>query len=302
MIRVLSLALVTIFFLQLPPQLAAQLVIVKPAQIYHHHYYALGPWGYYRYDFHSFCWPRVIVIPGPTVYTLPPILPDASSIPPRPSTIPAVPEPFEPTERSKANTRTPEHIEQAVKRGEYVLIRPGNLPTPRRVIFGTAPAPRTITVAPWPDRPEDRTVLLQRGLQAIQNGEFGRAADIFDQLLLLDPQEARIAFWLAQMRMIRQEYREAEKALLAGFNLDPQWLESSFHPEKLHRDKAILWRSVSALHRKATANTQRGQFILLDSYFQWYFSDRPAVQRRITEAVKAKQLDPDTARPFLKSK
>ena len=154
--------------------------------------------------------PDIPPVPGPDLprRIVPdvPRLPAAPPVPPKPMPPPRLEEPKDPPKKEP--------------------------PKPPRKRSGEPTLPRPPAL---PDDPRDaHAQLVERGLEAFAELQYGRAVQRFRQATRLLPAEPLPQFLLAQALLAQRKYHAAHDAVLAGLRLRPDWPTSKFRPLELY--------------------------------------------------------------------
>lgn len=247
---------------------------------------AFAPWGYYGGPVSVVApvgyWvaPPVIVAPPPVVVvgynTAAPRYglfgPDDR---PRPGTFdpPPAPDPF-------ARRR----VDEAVKRGDLLVVRPGGggvpkVPEPQpglvpRPVF--APEPAEV-----PKDPKTRAAFeVTQAKAAFTADEYGRAAERLADAIAASPEEPLAYFLLAQARVARGEYAAAVAAIRDGMRRAPDWPATTFQLKELYGPNAAAFdEHLAELKKAAAAEPNDPTLGFLLGYHLWFLGEK-------VEAVK----------------
>ncbi len=132
--------------------------------------------------------------------------------------------------------------------------------------------------------------LIELGIRAFREEEYGVAALRFRQATEVDPASSRALFLLGHAEYALGRYREAVLAIEEGMRLRLDWPAADFHPrEELYAGKAEPWEQ----HRRWLLETHKrhprnGDYLFLLGCVDW-FGDR---RREAVEWFRQ-------ARPFL---
>jgi len=213
------------------------------------------------------------------------------------------------TDNRNAEQQAKGRIDDAVKRGEFVVFEPGK-PLPKRAEVPPAKVPDSPkpaeAVAPKPDaRPPANPVALakfhlNRGQAAFDAGELGRATERFAAAVAADPKLGEAHFNLAQVRIARGQYAEAMEAIRNGMKNAPGWAAASWstsdlylaHPKRLTTDVDDLKAAVAAAPTDSTL-----QFLY--AHHLW-FSGEKATAAEMFRQLDGKVKEKELVQPFLK--
>jgi tetratricopeptide (TPR) repeat protein len=153
---------------------------------------------------------------------------------------------------------------------------------------------------PLPEPRDESTRLIELGLLAFQNGDYGHAAQRFRQAAALDPLQARPLFLLAQAEFAMGKFRDAVETIQAGVKLDRQWPRYVFQPRiDLYKGRDAEYAAhLKRLTDAAAANPQSGTLLFLVGHQLWFDGQRKdglAVMQRARPLVR----DPSTIDAFL---
>lgn len=184
---------------------------------------------------------------------------------------------------------------------------------PKREVVGApnaAPAPRPGPAKPKPLPPPELArnpllegaLLVREGLKALDNREYGLAAQRFRQAAIADRTSARARFLLAQTLFALGKYREAVVAIHEGMDLDPNWPQKPFRPrlDLYSGNEAAFVGQLKAL-QEALARSPENRFFLFLYAYQLWFDDRRAEAVQLFRRARAVTVDPTTIDRFLRA-
>ena len=181
-------------------------------------------------------------------------------------------------------------------------VRPGDAGPERKA---EPPAKRPAPKAPEPPREEPRDEsgrLLQLGRAAFGGGEYGLAAQHFQQAAAADALAPTPQFMLAQALFALGKYRQAVAAIHTGMALMPGWPEAPFRPRRdLYLGKEDeLDAHLQRLEKVVTEQPNNATFLFLLGYELW-FDGRRAEALPWFQRARANAADPIYLDPFLKA-
>jgi hypothetical protein len=136
---------------------------------------------------------------------------------------------------------------------------PGKLPPPN-------PAP---LLAPMKEanKNAENARLLKLGKEAFALGQFGRAAERFQEAAKVLPDNAESLFLLAQAQFALGKYVEATASICAGMKLKPDWPNSQFDPRELNDKNPVAHvRQLDMLRDAVEANPNEPALLFLYGY------------------------------------
>jgi hypothetical protein len=120
--------------------------------------------------------------------------------------------------------------------------------------------------------------LLDNGITAFRNGEYGIAILRFRQLAEDDPPLARAMFLQGQAFIAVGKYRDAAELLRRALKRQPDWVRSEFRPRvELYGNNAELWKQhVDRLDQAQRLQPKNADFLYLQGYMSWFDGERDA--------------------------
>lgn len=190
-------------------------------------------------------------------------------------------------------------VDQAVKRGEFVVFEPGKeLPKKPAAKPAAVPKPQ----APQP--PADPAALarfhLHRGQEAFDAGELGRATERLTAAVAADPTLGTAHFQLAQLRLARGQYADAVDAIRSGMKNVRDWANAPFRPNALYaiRPKEQA-EDLADLKAALDANPADATLTFLYAHHLWFANDRDKATE-LFRKLKDRVSEPELVEPFLK--
>ena len=199
---------------------------------------------------------------------------------------------------------------------EVIVIRPRpggmkDLPPPRQALAPPPmlpePPPKIAAVAPGvrqapppeADKRAENARQQKLGREAFAAGEYGRAAERFEQALRVDPNQALSYFLLAQAQFAMGKYRDAVASIHAGMKLQPDWPAAKFDPRELYGDNA----GDHALHlerlRQAVERSPQEPALLFLFGVQLWFNNRRDDAKSYFRKALPNVADPKPIERFL---
>lgn len=177
-------------------------------------------------------------------------------------------------------------------------LRPGDLPPAPK-----DKAPEVKPPAPKPPRldpREENDRLVNLGLAAFREKEYGLAAQRFLQATLAEPKSARAYFLLAQAQFAVGKYRHAVATIHAGMRLHRNWPKAPFQPRTdLYKGiEPELAVQMKRLQGALTRNPDQPQFLFLHAYQLW-FDGRQAAALPLFRRARPLTADPAFIDQFL---
>ncbi len=237
-----------------------------------HHHYAFG--GGYRYaaPVYGYGVPySIYLVPPPIVVVV--IPPPPVIFKDREPTTP-VREPL-PTIEDYA----PARVDAAVKRGDFLVVKPG-----QKVV----PAAAAIPLPQPPVEPKALAAfLVQQARAAFEVEQAGRAGERLRAAIALQPKDAKLRFWLAQVHVARGEYAEAGAAIRDGMALEPDWPASPFDLKELHGPRAeALAGDTAELRGALAANPGDAGLQFVTACCEWFSGNRQAALKLFEKAKR----------------
>lgn len=163
----------------------------------------------------------------------------------------------------------PARVDAAVKRGDFRVIKPGE-----RIIPAAAPIP----LPKPPIEPKALAAfLVKQARDAFEQEQIGRATERFRAATALQPQDARLQFWLAQAHMARGEYAEAVVAIRLGMALEPDWPTQPFDLKELYGQRiAALAGDIAELKASLASRPGDTGLQLTLGCYEWFSGNRRA--------------------------
>jgi hypothetical protein len=187
----------------------------------------------------------------------------------------------EPQRKEAVRPRRPEPVAAPRKAEAPRKVEPA--PPPKKI----EPPPKKEASPPPPKKPVDdlweprgekaaeAKRLLELGIRAFREQEYGVAGLRFRQAAVADPASSRAFFLLGQAEYALGNYREAVRWIGEGLRLQPDWPAADFHPkDELYAGRVDDW----AQQREHLLQTHKlqpddGNFLFLLGYVDW-FGDR----------------------------
>jgi hypothetical protein len=211
-------------------------------------------------------------------------------------------------------TRRPEPPSVGVRRGNFVVVRPGAGRTVPAVAETPAPKPPLLEprfgrfsgepFASAPLKPSDpRTESIQRvnrARVAFAAEQYGRAGEQLRAAITATPTQPLPYFLLAEVQCARNEYAEAVQTIRAGLKQAPDWPAWPFqlqaiygeHPERFQKHLAELEQTLAR-------HPQEPALLFLLGYHRWFLGDREAAVRLFDQIIDRANPD-DLVTPFLR--
>jgi hypothetical protein len=155
---------------------------------------------------------------------------------------------------------------------------------------------------PEPEPVDEITRLLNLGVKAFANQEYGLAALRFRQATEVDADQARGHFLLAQAHFATGRYSEAVKAIEQGMRRLAIWPVTPFRPRlELYKGiEAEFDDHVKRLQVVQEAQPENPTYLFLHGYMLW-FDGRQADAVPLFQRARAKAADPTFIDAFLKA-
>jgi hypothetical protein len=175
--------------------------------------------------------------------------------------------------------------EETVPPVERVEPPPIPLPLPPPDPFRRPPPVKAEAVEADPLKEAYRLVRL--GREAFMAGEFGRAAEQFEQAIRLKPAEAWPHFLLAQAQFAAGLYTDAVRAIQAGLDRDPTWPTAPFDPARLYGEKPERFvLHLMALKKALADNPGNATLEFLLGYQLWFSGEKDEATKLFRAAEK----------------
>jgi hypothetical protein len=165
------------------------------------------------------------------------------------------------------------------------------------------PKPAPPPLPPPKNNPvEEAARLVNLGLAAFANQEYGLAALRFRQATDVDPESARAHFLAAQASLALGKYKDAVNAIEQGMRRRLDWPKADFNPRKeLYKGNAADFvehlERLQQTHEKTPHNST---YLFLYAYALW-FEGRQAEAVPLFRRARTKTADPAYIDAFLKA-
>ena len=171
----------------------------------------------------------------------------------------------------------PARVDAAVKRGDFVVVKPG-----RRIV----PVAAAIPLPKPPDEPKALAAfLVKQARQAFEVEQIGRAGERLRSAIALRPNEAQPHFWLAQIRIARGEYAEATTSFSAGLALEPGWPATPFNLIELYGPRAAsLAADFAELRSMLISHPSDAGLQFAVGVYEWFSGNRQTALKLFEKA------------------
>jgi tetratricopeptide (TPR) repeat protein len=148
---------------------------------------------------------------------------------------------------------------------------------------------------------EEAQRLVTLGTAAFQAGDYGLAAQRFQQALDADAAAPRPHFLLGQALVALGKFSAAVQTIGLGLAKDPAWPKNAFRPRlDLYRNQPEEWvRHLMLLEEAHERQPQNAGFLFMVAYLRWFDDDR-ATALRLFRQVRPLVADPALVDLFLK--
>ena len=178
------------------------------------------------------------------------------------------------------------------------MVAPPLLPEPPPKVAGFNGANRQAP-PPEADKRAENARQQKLGREAFAVGEYGRAAERFEQALRVAPDLALSYFLLAQAQFAMGKYRDAVASIHSGMKLHPDWPAAKFAARELYADNA----AEHALHleqlRQAIERSPQEPALLFLYGYQLWFNGRHDDAKPFFRRALANVADPKPIERFL---
>jgi hypothetical protein len=188
---------------------------------------------------------------------------------------------------------------------DIMVIRPKpggvkNLPPLREAPVAAGPMRKMPPADPRAGEPPPIVVpTVDPGRGAFLAGEYGRAAERFEQAIRDEPQKAENLFLLAQAQFALGKYREATATVLAGMKLQPDWPAAKFDLRGLYGNNvADLALHMERLRFAAERNADEPALLFLYGHQLWFMGRRDEAKTYFRKAAPL-TTDPRPIERFL---
>jgi hypothetical protein len=181
-------------------------------------------------------------------------------------------------------------------------VRPDD-PPPELKVKPEPPRPGPAPLPPPKNNPvEEAARLVNLGLAAFANQEYGIAALRFRQATDMDPELARAHFLAAQANLTLGKYKEAVSAIEQGMRRRLDWPKTDFNPRKdLYKGlEPDFVEHLERLHEAQKKSPDNPTYLFLHAYALW-FDGRQAEAVPLFQRARAKTADPTYIDAFLKA-
>ena len=174
----------------------------------------------------------------------------------------------------------PARVDAAVKRGDFVVVKPG-----QRIV----PVAAAITLPKPPDEPKALAAfLVKQARQAFEVEQSGRAGERLRGAIALRPNEPQLHFWLAQIHIARGEYAEAMTSLRAGLALEPGWPATRFNLKELYGPRAAaLAADFAELRSILMSHPSDAGLQFVVGVYEWFSGNRQTALKLFEKAKPA---------------
>ena len=181
----------------------------------------------------------------------------------------------------------PARVDAAVKRGDFLVVKPGERVAPPPVPLPKPPVEPKALAA----------FLIKQAREAFEQEQIGRAGERVRAAIALQPKDAQLHFWLTQVHVARGEYPEAFAALRSGLALEPDWPVAPFDLKNLYGPRAAaLVVDLAELNAIRTANPGDLGLAFVAGVHEWFSGNRRAAA---TLFERAKRDYPAESQKFL---
>lgn len=160
---------------------------------------------------------------------------------------------------------------------------------PRQIIPFDPFAPPRLTVVelPDPNPVKEAARLINRGRKAFAAGDYGQAAEFFEQAAGYDAKAAQPYFLKAQALFAAGGYVEAVAAIRTGLEIDPTWPTGTFDPKEPYGANAAAFADhLAELRRVVAANPGEPTLEFLLAYQLWFIGEKAEAKKWLATAEK----------------
>jgi hypothetical protein len=153
---------------------------------------------------------------------------------------------------------------------------------------------------PLPDAREESAWLIELGLAAFRDGEYGVAAQRFRQAADVEPKLARGYFLLAQAEFAMGKYQHSAATVHAGVKIDKQWPHLLVQPRlDLYKGRDVEFVAhMKRLTNAAAANPNHPPLLFLVAHQLW-FDGRRMDALALFQRLRPLAKDPSAIDAFL---
>jgi len=142
---------------------------------------------------------------------------------------------------------------------------------------------------------------LTLALEAFAAKQYGRTVERLQQLLVLNPKDARAYFLLGQTYIALGKYPDAMRSLEVGLRLNPAWPDSGFDPRELYGADRTPYLEQQALLQEALRKRPDDPLLLfLLGYGEWCTGEREQAEERFRKA-RGRTTQPESIDRFLQA-
>ena len=139
----------------------------------------------------------------------------------------------------------------------------------------------------------------QLGRETFAEGEYGRAADRFEQAIRAAPQKPESHFLLGQAQFALGKFRDATVAILAGLKIRPDWPAAKFDIRALYGENVAEWAlHLERLRAAVDRNPDEPALLFLYGYQLWFNGRRDEAKLYFRKAAPL-VIDPKPIEGFL---